>query len=320
MDTGLPPGSVVLSDPATSYSIPMHTRHYVTTLSDQHSSPNDSRALQRILDARDALDPYSSRARVREVLDRYQVDAIALNNRFPAPPALDYWTPRPSWFAPARARFDAVPAAFTPLFDRDGFVVYAVHRSALDALPAPPPRPYLSSWRPETGPAGRQLDPALPALCRFVLMPREAAPGDTVHGVADWRAPARMAPGAYSVAVRFDRPLPGTFRPPAPIGKPARKVIERLNGERYRFREDHIPVGGAYGVDLWTPDQAVRDSFTVVVPPDVADGAYRVGIRMLVQPHYANYRLRDWFFDDDIYSGLDVGAFRVARRTNPGGR
>jgi hypothetical protein len=115
------------------------------------------------------------------------------------------------------------------------------------------------------------------------------------------------------VAVRFDRALPGGWKPPAAVAKPARKWIERVRGERYRFREDHLPAGGAYGVDRWTPDQVVRDSFTITVPHDVADGDYLVGIRILVQPHYANYRLSDYILDDDYYAGLKVGSFVVKR-------
>jgi len=321
MKTGLPAGSVVLSDPATSYSVPMHTGLFVATLSDQHSSPNDSRALQRILDARDALDPHASGERVRELLRRYRVDAIALNDRFLEPPELDYWTPRPAWFAAARARFDRRPAAFEPVYDTGDFVVYRVHAEALDTLAGPvPPRPFVARWEPGLWPHGRQLDPALPALCRFSLSQRAGAPGDTIHGVADWRAVTPMPPGTYIVAVRFDRALPGGWKPPTSVGKPVRKLIERVRGERYRFRADHLPVGGAYGVDLWTPDQVVRDSFTLTVPRDVADGTYQVQIRMLVQPHYANYRLSDYFLDADYYAGLEIGPFIVKRRVpGPGG-
>jgi hypothetical protein len=63
----------------------------------------------------------------------------------------------------------------------------------------------------------------------------------------------------------------------------------------------------------------VRDSFTLVVPRDAAAVEYRVGIRMLVGPHYANYRLSDYFLDDDIYSGIHVGPFTVRRGPAEGG-
>jgi hypothetical protein len=143
------------------------------------------------------------------------------------------------------------------------------------------------------------------------LSPRSVARGDTVRGVIVWRAFERLPAGSYPVAVRFDRALPGGFTPPAWIAKPTRKLIERIRHERYRFRADHLPVGGDYGVDLWNADECVRDSFTVVVPRDVAAGDYRVRVRMNRQPHYTNLRLSDYFFDDDYYAGLPVGWLRV---------
>src|SRR5262245_31008173 len=134
MERRLPEDTVVLSDPATSYSIPMLTPFWVTALVDQHSSPNDSLALARILDARDALDPYASWERTASVVRRWGATAIALNGRFANPPDLDYWGPSAEWCRRARARLDRAPAAFERVYDRDRFTIYLVHRSALDAL------------------------------------------------------------------------------------------------------------------------------------------------------------------------------------------
>ena len=57
----------------------------------------------------------------------------------------------------------------------------------------------------------------------------------------------------------------------------------------------------------------VADSFTVVVPPDAAEGDWRVRVRMIAQAPYPNYRLSDYFFDDDYYAGPTVGWVRIAR-------
>ncbi len=314
MDAHVPPGSVVLSDPVTSYAVPMLSREYVVTLLDQHSSPSDPDALRRLLDARDALDPFGSWARLRAVVAQYRVDVIVLNRRFEEVPALDYWTPRAEWFAEARARMDGAGAAFERVYDRGDFVIYRVHRAALDTLETPPPpRPFVSRWTLEGHGIARRITPDTPGLITLALAPRVAAPGDTVRGAIVWRVLERLTPGSYQVAVRFDRPLPGGFVPPAWVSKPVRKLIEGLRHERYRFRADHLPVGGEYGVDLWTPDQAVRDSFWLLVPRDVADGDYQVRVRMIRQPHYSNLRLSDYFFDNDYFAGLSVGAFRVSR-------
>jgi hypothetical protein len=70
-------------------------------------------------------------------------------------------------------------------------------------------------------------------------------------------------------------------------------------------------------VDLWRPDEVVRDSFELVVPPDVAAGSYRVEIKAFRQAVYPNYRLADYFLDEDFYSGLPAGTLEVIPRTSP---
>jgi hypothetical protein len=306
------PGDVVLSDPATSYAIPMLAGLHVVTVVDQHSSPNDARALERLLDARDALDPYATWDRVRQVVRRWGVSLIVLNDRFQRPPPLAYWTPRHPWFREARARFDAAPAAFPRLYDHGDFVVYRLHREALDTLSAPPrPREFVTPGDPARLAAARSMGPGLPELVGFALDRSSARRGDTLQAVAQWHAPSRLAAGSYVVALRFDRPLPGGWRFPAFMAKPARKVLEAWRGERFRFRVDHLPAGGEYGVDQWRPDEVVRDSFPVPVPAWVAPGDYQVRVRMVHQPIYPIYRLSDFFSDEDVYSGLPVATLAL---------
>ncbi len=323
MDRNLPPGRVVLSDPATSYAVPMMTRHYVVTLVDQHSSPNDSLGLTRILDARDALDPYASWALTRDVVRRYGADVIVLNRRFVEVPRFDYWAPSPSWYDRARARLDGCPAAFERVHDSGDFVVYRIHEAALDTLATPPPpRPFVVPFVSGRFPVARRLGEGSPVILRLMLEPRTLAPGDTLRGVAEWRALSPLPPGSWEVAVRFDRPLPGGLVPPAFAAKPLRKLLELARRERYRFRADHLPTAGTYGVDLWRPDQVVRDSFVLEVPRYAAEGVYAVEIKILRQPHYPNYRLSDYFLDHDYYSGTPMSSIRVVKRppAAPGAR
>jgi hypothetical protein len=312
MDRGLPAGSVVLSDPATSYSIPAFTRHWVTALADQHSSPNDSLALARILDARDALDPYAPWARTAQVVARWGATAIALNGRFPEPPGLDYWGPAPDWYDAARARLERAPAAFERVYDHDRFTVYVIHRDALAKLEdGGGRRPFLRARRP--GEHAVELGPRLPELVSFGLDEVRAARGDTLTGRIEWSAPHPLPAGAYMVALRFDRALPADVpKAPDAVSKFWRKLVEHTRHERYRFRADHLPTNGDYGVDRWTPDEVVLDPFRVVVPPDVATGTYVVRVCMVRQPHYPNLELRDMLSDDDQLNGLEVSRLRVA--------
>ena len=313
MDRELPAGTVVLSDPATSYSIPMLTRHWVTALVDQHSSPNDSLALARILDARDALDPYVTWARTAAVVRRWGASAIALNGRFESAPRLDYWAPSAGWYAAARARLDGAPAAFERVYDHDQFTVYRIHPAALDSLrEGGAPRPFVRPLAPgDRALAGGR---GLPELLSWSCATREAAHGDTLAGVLEWHATEPLAPGSYAVAVRFDGALPaGVPAAPSAFSKLWRKLVEKRFHERFRFRADHLPTDGAYGVDRWSPREVVRDSFRIVVPGDVAPGDYAVKVVMVRQPHYPNLRLRDLTSDHDLLDGPEVGRLRIVR-------
>jgi hypothetical protein len=317
MDRHLEPGSVVLADPATSYGVPMLSGNYVVSLVDQHSSPNDPDALTRLLDARDALDPQASWARTREVVRRYGVNVVALNGRFASAPSFDYWAPSAPWYRAARARLERHPEAFERIYDTDDFTVYRVRAAGLDTLDGPaPPRPYVVPYQAGRFPVARRIDDASPALHELELWPRALAPGETLHAVAEWRALEPLPAGSWRVATRFDRALPGGFEPPPAVAKPARKVLERLRRELYRFRADHLPTGGSYGVDLWRASEVVRDSFDLEIPRAAAAGEYAVEIKMYRTPHYPNFRLSDYFFDRDYFSGVRAGAIQVAHRVN----
>lgn len=315
VDRHLPQGSVVLSDPATSYAVPMLTRHWVQTLLDQHSSPNDSLALERILDARDALDPRASWSRTRAVVRRWGVTHLILNGRFDEVPRLDYWAPTPEWFAAARARLDARPEAFPRLHDAGDFVVYGIAPEVLDSLASAPTEPVHSG--PVVGEAEWRAAPDVGEGVRLVQFAPErhvASPGDTIRVRLAWCTSERRRAGQYDAFLRFERALPAGTRLPGVVAKPGRKLLERARGERYRFRHDHNPTGGALGVDLWEPGRVVPDSVDVVVPLDVAPGDWQIQLKLARQPHYPNYQLLDYFSDHDYYSGVALDSLRIVRR------
>jgi hypothetical protein len=293
----------------------MMTRHFVVTLVDQHSSPGDSLAPARLVDTRDALDPGSPWSRTRQVVDRWGVTAIALNNRFGWAPRMDYWAPSPAWFRGARARLDAAPQAFERVYDTGDFVVYRIRTAGLGTLegggvaracvtPFDAGRDSAPVWR-EAG---------SPDLQRARLVSPVVRAGDSAAVVLDWHSPRPVQAGLYTIVMSFDGPSPTGFALPDWCSKPARKLVEWLRHERYWFRIRRLPVNGAYGVDLWQPNEVVRDSFWFSVPANLVPGDYRMQVRMPRQGHYANFRLADFLSDRDESGEAPVGVLRVVRR------
>src|SRR5439155_17963671 len=133
-------------------------------------------------------------------------------------------------------RLERAPQAFERLYERNRFSVYAIHTPALAALrdggTAPP---FVRVARPAE--PCRALGPGLPELVSFGMSRARASRGDTLGGVLEWLARTPLDPGAYHVAVRFDRAMPaGVPRAPLAFSKTWRMLIERMRGERYRFR------------------------------------------------------------------------------------
>jgi hypothetical protein len=133
----------------------------------------------------------------------------------------------------------------------------------------------------------------------------------------DWHARAPMPAGSYRVALRFDRPLPPGVASPAWCAKPVTKLHERLRHERYGFRVERRRMAGNFGVDRWSPETIVRDSFMLRVPGDLAPGDYRVQAVMLREPHYPVVRLADLLRDDDRSGGPAAGTLHVDVRVAP---
>ena len=93
IDETIPPGSVILSDPVTSYCIPAVTDQFVACTYDQHSIPNDSTALDRILDCRDLFLPGTSVSRAVGTMKQYGSQYLAVNGRVPRSVTPMYWKP-----------------------------------------------------------------------------------------------------------------------------------------------------------------------------------------------------------------------------------
>ncbi len=310
-----PRGRVLASDPVTSYSIPAYTGQQVMAFYDQHSSPNDPRGLERILDARSVLSPRVGMRTTLEILRRYGVDAVVVNERFDRPVATDYWSMNPGLYPATLAKFRARPDLFRPVFEAPGAWVFELTSAASegtlpsndDSVPAPIEHPQAAELdAPRRDGAFMHRGTRLSAYV--------AATGDTVSVETFWSlaSGSTVAPGSYLVFFRLDaRAMPRGPLYSAAYDKLYRKVLERWTGTRFRVRTTHRPLDGVYAPDQWQPGEVVADRYTVELPANLASGPYDVRVRLVRVPHYQNTSLRDYLHDDDAFSGPVVGQLTV---------
>jgi hypothetical protein len=135
--------------------------------------------------------------------------------------------------------------------------------------------------------------------------------GGEVAGTLYWSRASVVPPGTYVVSIRFDRRMLSLPLEGKPFPKLTRKAMEELRGERYRFRADHMILGGLFGPDAWEANVLVEDGVRVQLPADLAPGRYHVQAKMLRVANQPNHDMRDFFFDDDVYQGVHIGEITI---------
>jgi hypothetical protein len=303
---------VVLSDPWTSYSVPTFTRHYIVAVPIGHASPKDARNVHRVRDAMDVLNPYVDIDATCELLDRYRVDYVVLNETYTRPIVAYGWALDPQEYAARRGKFDAHPGLFRFVYDEGGVVIYRYDREGAASGVEGPDLPFVSKYVPA-------LEGAVDAVFedQFTLIgavtDRETVKrGGVVRVRCYWQKTGEeRTPAYYRVFTRFDTNYDKNALYQPSWSKLYRYGLQKLRGVRYRFRFDHNPVGSLYPPYRWTPGEVIVDEYPVRVPLDVAPGTYDVKIRMRAMPFSPNYHLRDFLRDDDVYSGVRVASIQI---------
>jgi len=316
----LPPGSVVASDPVTSYMMSAFTPYYVVCTLDQHAPPNDTHVEQRVDAARDIVSPYTS-ARDKDMLIREnRVSHVVINKALPPELILNYWTLEPAAALKALEMFHSLRYEFEPMPLDDGLTVFRWrHDERLSTLPRPVPRPVVAELPGEAQLIGTM---AGEAFLDGVTMRGSGILSSGGELVLDlyWSRAGVSPPGTYVVTIRFDKkdlalPFGG-----APFPKVTRKLVEKWRGERYRFRADHMIQGGLFAPDVWDDEEIVEDDVRVKVPTDIAPGRYRVEATMRRVANQPNYYLRDYLYDDDSLSGVAIGEVTIENGNRLRGR
>ncbi len=305
----LPRGSIIASDPITSYSIAAFTPHYVVCTLDQHAPPADRSLEKRIQQSRDILSPFVSLRRTVGTLEGTQSRHIMLNGRMTQLLRFHYLSIDPDVFGEMRRKFDSSPGLFDALFDRDGLLILrwnGEHPSEQFA----PENPYLLRETPDSfTPIHREAGEA--RLEAFHIDQRQIERGQILSLSCIWSSDRIHRLRNYIVAVRFDHQNPDLPLGGRPFPKILRKLKEALTSTRYRFREDHKIHQGFLNPDVWPIGALVLDETSIRIPSDVAPGEYTISVKLLALTAMPCYRLRDLFYDDDTYQGVPISPITI---------
>lgn len=313
LDRDLPEGSVIMSDPVTSYSIPAFTDHYVTCTFDQHSIPNDSTALDRILDSREFFFFAASPGELRHILDKYEVDFVVNNGGIPRWTYPMYWSPDLKSFGRVDSLFSRMPG-FSVVFSGPRFTIYSVARSMMP-LGAPEGRLHPDFVGEEVTPQSLErmhrsgIDGIF--ISEVVIPEGAVSRGERCDIGIEWVAGKRVGHEPLVATVRFNREFEkgSLYRPM--YGKLYRKLLEMVRSERYRFGIPHIPFQGQFPPDKWPLMRIISDRVHFTIPVDIAPGEYEVSVKLTIKTQYPNYRLSDLLRDEDIYEGETTGRITI---------
>ncbi|MBD3178282.1 MAG: hypothetical protein GF417_01040 [Candidatus Latescibacteria bacterium] len=307
----VPEGSIIASDPITSYSIPAFCDQFVVCTYDQHSTPNDSTALERIMDCRDIYLPSASCGAVADILDKYQAGYVVINGRIPASVRGDYWTPGAQVAEKASRRLKSCGTVFEEIYSSRSL---SLLRYCGDSIRTSRGFPDSSAGTRErrVGHFEGDYNDLTWAETEGIYIrgwqksAERIEGGDTLAIEIDWVADRKLKPGNYTVHVRFDTDFPGGILYRPWYGKVYRKLVEKLRGRRYRFRTSRLPFDGIYPPDQWPVDGVIRERLEVRIPHDITEGIYTVSVKMQRAPHEPNYHLKDFLTNDDIFDGPDL--------------
>ena len=305
----LPRGSVVASDPLTSYSVTAFTAYHTLCTFDQHAPPNDALLEKRLQAARGIMSPYVSMARTTALLAAHGATHVIVNDRFPENVRIEYWSMNHEMFPAIRGKFDSHPEAFEEIYAKEGFVVFRWNGRHIEPDSAFATPFILAAVPGQMTRVGKEAGEAV--LEGFTFGEKSLSPGKPMDIGLVWSGHGEYPFRNYVVAVRFDHANPGLPLSGKPFPKLARKIKEKATGRSYRFSEFHKIRSGFLSPDSWRPGEFAFDETSLRIPSAAAPGEYIVSVKLLTLQHQQTYRLKDIFSDDDIYSGLPVGRITI---------
>jgi hypothetical protein len=310
-----PNGSVVLSDPKTSYIISAATDHRVVAVPGPHGNPNDPDALDRLAAIRDVLSPFVLHSKTVAACERYGVDFVVVNARITRDPDEFLMDWDPSLFAATAAKIEHLDTRFRPVFETQDCRVYVYYPG-----PIPPDR-----WFPESTPVSfdaghihecRVRYPDLGVdIVEVMVTPEVVLPGETVEITLGYYKEDAIEYGLpFNLYVRFDHESLFENNRRYPGEKLVRRFRERRGGYLLRYRSDLRPFSGVFTPDQWPIGAKFYEKVTVGLPPTLKPGRYRVEFKLEHDSMMANFALSDILYNRDHYSGSPCFEIDVTRQ------
>jgi hypothetical protein len=323
------PGSVIASDPRTSYIVSAYTDRFVAVTLDQHGSPSDALALDRLREIRDLLSPAVPASAGAAWLDSAGVDYVLVDER--ARPDGDFFGSTPLGGGRESLRkIESCPSLFRRIFAIGEFALFEVVRGrdpaemdAACAVPLARPCPCGTDTESATRggpPAGGDrlliespIDAGSGVALSSAFIERSMLRSvDTLSGYFCWKAGRETAYGLpLEVTIRLDGSRRGGERHRAWYGKQYRRLVERSRKVFYRATWTERLRAGGVDPDLWTPGEAVRQRFVLPIPPALAPGAYELRIKVRRIPYLPVRTVADYLSNDDSQQGTAIGMIYV---------
>jgi hypothetical protein len=328
LDGSMPDRAVVASDPVTSYILSAYTDHFVTVILDQHCSPADTSAMERLREARNLLSPAVPLSASRAWLARTGASYVLVDAE-PAGKADFFNSFLPAEAAKTCEKLGDCPSVAESVLDLDGFHLFRlrtddrapfVEEACDSALAGVLPCPAGGA---EEG--GRHGDGGMDVgeditLVNLTVDNYVLCSGDTLSGHFCWVGEPKPAFGfPLDVIVRIETPFPKGRLYGDWYAKQYRRIIERRRGAFYRCTWRIRLMSGAVYPDLWETGKVVRQDFALRLPASIAPGPYEVRVMVMRAPYLENRRAADYLSNDDSLQGVPVGMIYLQDESKGGG-
>jgi hypothetical protein len=308
--SGMNSSAVIASDPVTSYTIAGLTHHKVVAVLGQHGPPNDPTGLDRLIDQRRIMSPYTTIAETVALMERHGARIVFVNQTSSEPRHLFQYSILPSMFVYDRSKFEDFPEVFTPLWSGDDQWVFALREDVTTTLPN---SAVLSPATVDT-----VFVAEAETECDSVKLLAHRFESDTVSRNSTlafdifWEKTSQSSSQLpHVLIVRFDHEVPKGILWNKGYGRLYRKMLEFRSHARYRFRRNLLPAHGVFRTQDWEPGTILKDRYEIWIPDDIHPGRYTVRMKLVQFPLLLNLRLSDIFQDDDYFRGAAVDTLEM---------